>query len=67
MKQKCIPLDKQSRRKQKEQHAAQRRGWGSINPVTRKVENSKIYNRKKSKQRWQEFEPGFGFFIWCFY
>ena len=62
MKQKFIPLKKQSKRKQKEHHAVQRRDWGSINPVTRIVENGKAYNRKKSNKRWCEYEqPNVGF------
>ena len=64
MKQNYIPLEKQSKRKQKEYHAIQRRDWGSISPVTRKVENAKVYNRKKSKQRWCEYEPCLDFFSW---
>ena len=63
MKQKFIPLEKQSKQKQKEYHAVQRGDWGSINPVTKKVENGKAYNRKKSKQRWLEHEPCLDFFI----
>jgi len=63
MKQPYIPLNKQSKRKQKEYNATQRRDWGSLNPVTRKVENGKVYNRKKSKQRWCEHEPCLDFFI----
>ena len=54
MKQKFVPLGKQSKRKQKEYHAAQRRDWGSLNPATRKTPNLKAYDRKKSKQRWSE-------------
>jgi len=63
MKQKFIPLEKQSKRNQKERNAAQRRDWGSLSPVTRKVENAKVYNRKKSKQRWCEYEPSLDFFV----
>ena len=59
--QKYVPLEKQSKQKQKEFNASQRRDWGGLNPVTRKVPNSKLYNRKKS-ERWQEYEPTFGFF-----
>ena len=62
MKHKFITMEKQSKRKQKEYHAEQRRNWGSINPVTRKVENGKAYNRKKSNRRW-EYEPNVGFFL----
>ena len=63
MKQKYVPLDKQSKRKQKEYHAVQRRDWGNLNPTTRKIDNAKTYNRKKSKQRWFEHEPCLDFFI----
>lgn len=63
MKQQYISLDKKSKREQREYHATQRRGWGSINPVTRKVESSKVYNRKKSKQRWCEHEPSLDFLV----
>jgi hypothetical protein len=62
MKQQFVPLEKLSKRKQKERHAAQRKDWGSLNPVTRKVENGKAYNRKKSKRGWCEHEqPRLGF------
>jgi len=63
MKQQYIPLDKKSKREQREYHALQRRDWGIINPATRKVESSKVYNRKKSKQRWCEYEPGLDFLV----
>ena len=63
MKQKFIPLEKQSKRKQKEYHAVQRRNWGDLNPVTKKLDNSKAYSRKKSKQRWCKYEPGLDFFV----
>ncbi|MCL2576507.1 MAG: hypothetical protein FWE27_00445 [Defluviitaleaceae bacterium] len=67
MKQKYIPMEKQSKRKQKEYHAMQRRDWGKLNPVTVKSENGKAYNRKKSKQRWCEYEPCLGFFSFVLY
>ena len=56
MKQKYVPLDKQTKRKQKEYHNARRKNWGNVNPVTRTVPNLKAYNRKKSKQRY-DYEP----------
>ncbi|MCL2840382.1 MAG: hypothetical protein FWE05_06375 [Defluviitaleaceae bacterium] len=62
-KQKYIPLEKQSKRAQKEFHTSQRRDWGPFSPVTRKVPNNKVYNRKKSEQ-WQSYEPPFGFFVY---
>jgi hypothetical protein len=56
MKQAYVPIEKQSKRKQREYHSLQRRDWGNLNPVTRKVPNLKAYNRKKSKHRY-EYEP----------
>jgi hypothetical protein len=60
MKQKYVPIEKQSKRKQKEFHATQRRDWGSISPVTRIAPNQKAYNRKKSKYRY-DGEPNLDF------
>jgi len=65
MKQKFIPLEKQSKRKQKEWHTAQRKDWGHINPVTKKVESGKKYNRQKSKLGLREYEPGLDFLLWA--
>ena len=62
MKQKYVPINKQSKRKQKEYHEARRKDWGNVNPVTRAVPNLKAYNRKKSKQRY-EYEPCLDFFM----
>ena len=61
MKEKYVPLEKRSKRKQKEFHEIQRRGWGELSPITRKTANIKVYNRKKS-ERWHEYEPSVGFF-----
>jgi len=62
MKQRYVPLEKQSKRKQKEYHAKQRGDWGNINPITRKVENAKLYNRKKSKR--ERYDSGLDFFVY---
>ena len=56
MSQKYVPIEKQSKKKQKEFYKKQRRDWGGINPATRKVPNLKIYDRKKSKQ-WKLHDP----------
>jgi len=56
MKQQYIPLEKRSKREQKKHYDAQRGSWGDVNPVTRKIPNQKLYNRKKSGQRY-EHEP----------
>jgi len=52
-----VPLSKLSKKRQKEFYAKQRKDWGCFNPVTRVVPNGKAYNRKKSKQRWNDHEP----------
>ncbi|MCL2124451.1 MAG: hypothetical protein FWH33_00490 [Oscillospiraceae bacterium] len=62
MKQNYTPLEKRSKKEQREHHAAQRRSWGGISPVTRKPPNPKAYNRKKSGQRYEN-EPPPGFFV----
>ena len=56
MKQQYVPLEKRSKKKQKEFHDMQRRDWGEFSPITRKTTNNKVYNRKKS-ERWHEYGP----------
>lgn len=60
MKQKYVPLAKQSKRKQREYYTSQRKDWGGLNPITRTTPNPKAYNRKKARQRYDD-EPMSGF------
>ena len=46
-----IPLEKQSKKKQKQAYAKRRGTWGGLNPVTRKPTRPNAYNRPKSKRR----------------
>lgn len=46
---KFIPFSKLSKSKQRKLNKAKRATWGEINPVTRKPENPKAYNRKKAR------------------
>lgn len=46
---KFVPIGKQSKKKQKEFNAKQRKTWGDFSPITRTVPNGKAYNRKKLK------------------
>ena len=46
-----IPLSKQSKRAQKEYHKKQRGSWYGLNPVTRTVENKKVYSRSDAKNK----------------
>jgi len=50
---KHIPFGKLSKRQQREFNARSRVTWGELNPVTRKPENSKAYNRAKA-QSWKK-------------
>lgn len=45
-----IPLNKQSKKKQKEYHDKQRGSWNGISPVTRTVPSGKAYDRSKLKR-----------------
>lgn len=45
-----VPLDKRSKKAQKEYYAKRRRTWGELNPVTRSVPSGKVYNRKKESR-----------------
>ena len=47
-----IPYEKLSKKKQRELNAARRGTW-TINPVTRKPENPKAYNRKTAR-KWKD-------------
>ncbi|MDR0325479.1 MAG: hypothetical protein LBI19_05215 [Oscillospiraceae bacterium] len=64
MKQQYIPLEKRSKREQREYHAARRGSWGDVNPVTKKSPDPKVYNRKKHRQRYQH-EPLPVFLVWA--
>ena len=48
---KHIPYEKLSKKQRRAQDLLRRNTWGSLNPVTRKPQNSRAYNRKKS-QNW---------------
>ncbi len=53
---KFIPYEKLSKKKKLELASKQRGSWGAINPVTRKPQNPKAYNRKKAGQ-WRDDSP----------
>lgn len=54
---KFIPLEKMSKKKQREYYKVQRRGWGGISPVTRREKDPKAYNRAKSKRDCERGDP----------
>ena len=46
---KFIPYEKLSKKEKRKIDQARRQVWGELNPVTRKLENSKAYNRNKAR------------------
>ena len=46
---KFVSYEKLSKKKKRELDAKRRGSWNGINPVTRKPENSKAYNRRKAR------------------
>lgn len=45
-----VPLNKRSKKAQKEYHAKQRGSWYGLNPVTRTVPSGKVYDRNRVKR-----------------
>lgn len=45
---KYIPYEKCSKKERRKLDNAKRSTWGTLNPVTRKPQSSKAYNRKKA-------------------
>lgn len=50
---KFVPKQKMSKKAQKELNSKQRVAW-AVSPVTRKIESKKVYNRKKSLDRYED-------------
>ena len=42
-----VPLNKRSKKAQKEYHAKQRGSWYGLNPITRTVPSGKVYDRNR--------------------
>ena len=53
---KFIPYEKRSKKEQRKFDAMKRGSWGDVNPVSRKVESKKVYNRKRT-QDWKNELP----------
>ena len=64
---KFIPYKKLSKKEKRKLDQAKRQTWGELNPVTRKPENSKAYNRNKARNWKRDYhETNSGTFI-CIY
>ena len=62
---KFIPYEKLSKKEKRKMDLAKRQTWGELNPVTRKPENSKAYNRNRARN-WKivdDRETNSGIFI----
>ena len=53
---KFIPYEKLSKKEKRKRDLAKRTTWGELNPVTRKPQNSKAYNRRRT-QDWKKDLP----------
>ena len=53
-----IPREKLGKRARKAQDQRKRILWDDVNPVTRKTENKKRYNRKKSPRWYNDDSTG---------
>ena len=47
---KSIPLNKQSKKSQREYYSKKRGSWNGITPVTRIVKSKKVYDRNQFKK-----------------
>ena len=56
-----VPFEKLSKKEQKKLNALRRKDWNGLSPVTRKSENPKAYNRKRTQNR-----SDFDFVSFCF-
>ncbi len=61
---KYIPYEKLSKKEQRKLDTAKRNTWDNLNPVTRKPENSRAYNRKKM-QNWKKDLPNSASSFYC--
>jgi hypothetical protein len=69
---KFIPKEKLSKKAHNQLNKARRGTWGSLNPITRKAENKKAYNRQKVQRESESYFPvepfdlyKYGFLILC--
>ena len=64
---KFIPYEKLSKKEKRKIDQARRQTWGVLNPITRKPENSKAYNRNKSRNWTRDYrdEANSGNFLVC--
>lgn len=66
---KFIPYEKLSKKEKRRLDSAKRGSWGGLNPVTRKSNNPKAYNRRKTQDWKRDAYPtgpvSFSFYSSC--
>lgn len=60
---KYIAYEKLSKKEKRKIDSCQRRTWGNLNPITRKPQNSRAYNRKKNQYWKDELRSADSFFV----
>ena len=64
---KFVPYEKLSKKEKRKLDQAKRQTWGELSPVTRKPENSRSYNRNKTRNWKRELhETSSGSFVILF-
>ena len=53
---KYIPYEKLSKKEKRRLDSQRRTTWGCVNPVTRKPDNSKAYNRNKARNGRRQYQ-----------
>ena len=54
MAEKFVPYGKLSKKAKRQLNAQRRRDWGGMSPVTRRPQDSKVYDRNREKRRWKD-------------
>ena len=62
---KFIPYGKLSQKEKRKSDQARWQTWGQLDPVTRKPENSKAYNRKRTQEKEEGTSESCVLFILC--
>ena len=59
-----IPYEKLSKRERQKRDSARRGSWNGLNPVTRRSESAKAYNRRKAR-KWSDDSMTVSFLFRC--
>lgn len=62
---KFVPYEKMSKKKQREENLRHRGTWGALNPVTRRPDVPKAYNRQKARKLWKDDLNSVLFYMYC--